>query len=260
MEGAMKEIIVHNQKELDEAVKVKEALIIIKDTTEWFSVSGNSTVAAYGNSTVTANGNSTVTAHGNSTVAAYDNSTVTAHGNSTVAACGNSTVRAYDNSTVRAYDNSTVAAYDNSVTIEAFMLCVIIMIGCICKIKKESKTATIIKNKVAEYEKTDFIDIYGTDENGYLTLYKSVNPDTLCDFYSGKIRYEGTVKPGKWNPDPNVQCGDGLHLSPLPEMALRYNQGKLLVCKVHKNDFVVYPFDITKVRCKKVTVIGEYKP
>jgi hypothetical protein len=244
MEGAMKEIIVHNQKELDAAVKQKDVLIVIEYTTEVIEICGNSTVRACGNSTVTAYGNSTVMACGNSTVTAYDNSTVTA----------------YDNSTVRACGNSTVTAYGNAVTVDAFMLCVVIMIGCICKIRKKSKSATIIRNKVAEYKKSDFVDIFGTDKDGFLTLYKSVNPDTGCDFFSGKIKYEGTVKPEKWNPDPKVQCGDGLHLSPLPDMALRYNQGKLLICKVHKSDFVVYAHDITKVRCKKVTVIGEYKP
>lgn len=233
----MKEIIVHTQQELNAAVREKDAVVIIRDTKEVIYVEGNSTVTAYGNSTVKACGDSTVTA--------FDNSTVKAYGNSTVTACGNSTVK----------------AFYNTVTIEAaLMLSVIIMIGCVCKIKKKSKSATVIKNKIAEYTKKDFIDIYGADKKGFLTLYKSVNPDTLCDFYTGRIKYEGTVEPEKWNPDKKVQCGDGLHLSPLPEMARRYNDGKILKCKVHKNDFVVYPHDITKVRCKQVTVIGEVTP
>jgi len=138
------------------------------------------------------------------------------------------------------------------------MLAVIIMIGCVCKIKKKVKSVTIIKNKIAEYKKTDFLSIYPADKDGNLTLYKSVQSNNT-DFYTGKIEYKGTVTCPDWNPDKNQQCGGGLHLSPLPWQALSYNQGKLLECKVHKNDFVVYPQDISKVRCKKVTVIGEYK-
>ena len=223
----MKELICTNQKELDAAVKEKDAYIIIRDTTEWVRACGNSTVRAYGNSTVRA----------------YDNSTV----------------RAYDNSTVIACDNSTVRVFSPDATIlNALMFAVIIMIGCICKIKKKQKSVTVIKNKIVQYSKKDFIDIYGTDKDGNLTLYKSVREDNT-DFHTGKIKYEETVICPDWDKDATRQCGGGLHLSPLPELALSYNQGKLLKCKVHKNDFVVFGSDITKVRCRRVTVIGEYQ-
>jgi hypothetical protein len=248
----MKEIIVTTQKEMDLVGKEQGVEIVIKNTKEVIFIYGNSTVRAYGNSTVRA--------YDNSTVRAYDNSTVRACGNSTVRAYGNSTVRAYGNSTVTAYDNSTVTAYDNYVTFDAIlMFAVVIMIGCICKVKRKSKTAHIIKTKIKnQYTKKDFIDLYGNGGKE-ITLYKSVNPNNSCDFYSGKIQYTGTVECPDWDNDQNKQCGNGLHLSPLPEMALKYNEGKLLVCKANIKDFVVYPYDITKVRCKKVTVIGEYK-
>jgi hypothetical protein len=139
------------------------------------------------------------------------------------------------------------------------MFAVIIMIGCVCKIKKKSKTVTVVKNKIAEYTKKDFIDIYGADKEENLTLFKSVNPKDDTDFHTGEIKYIGTVECPDWDNDSNRQCGGGLHLSPLPHLALYYNKGKLLECKVNKKDFVVYSKDITKVRCKRVTVIGEYK-
>ena len=53
------------------------------------------------------------------------------------------------------------------------------------------------------------------------------------------------------------ECGGGLHLSPTPELALSYNKGKVLKCKVNIEDFVVYSQNISKVRCKKVKVLGE---
>ena len=174
----------------------------------------------------------------------------------------NATIQSvYDNATIKyVYGNATIKIYSPDVTIlNAVMYAVIIMIGCVCKLKKKTKTVSVIKNKIAEYTKKDFTDIYGTDKDGNLTLYKSVNPQNDSDFHTGKIKYQGTVICPDWDNDKNRQCGGGLHLSPLPHLALSYNQGKLLECKVNKKDFVVYPRDISKVRCKKVTVIGEYK-
>jgi len=39
-------------------------------------------------------------------------------------------------------------------------------------------------------------------------------------------------------------------------LTISYNWGKVLRCKVKIKDFVVYPKNITKVRCKRVKVIG----
>lgn len=71
----------------------------------------------------------------------------------------------------------------------------------------------------------------------------------------GKIE-QGTVECPDWNPDPKIQCGNGLHLSPTPQNALAYHNGKVLKCEVAVKDLVVFPSDITKVRCKRVTVVG----
>jgi hypothetical protein len=92
-----------------------------------------------------------------------------------------------------------------------------------------------------------------------MILYKSVNPENHCDFYTGKIKYQGVVECPDFDQNSDRQCGGGLHLSPLPEMALKYNEGKVLKCEVDINDIVVFPTDITKVRCRKVKVLGEYK-
>jgi len=204
-----------------------------------------------------------VTVYDIAAVRACDNSTVTACDNSTVRACDNSTVRAYGNSTVTACDNSTVTACDNSVTIEAaLMLAVIIMIGCVCKIKRKSKTATVIKNKIATHTKQTFKDVYSDNliDKDTIKLYKSVRPDNHKDFHSNTIEYKlGVVECPDWDPSADIECGNGLHLSPLPELALSYNNGLLLACTAKLKDIAVYPHNITKIRCKKVTVIGEYK-
>ena len=92
---------------------------------------------------------------------------------------------------------------------------------------------------------------------GGIILFKSVNPKTRCDYHTGKIKYEGEVVCPDWKDDDKQQCGNGLHLSPSADEALIYHQGLVLRCEVAFDDFVVYSEDITKVRCKKVTVLEE---
>ena len=110
-----------------------------------------------------------------------------------------------------------------------------------------------------QHTKQTFLDSYKDNiiNKSNIILYKSVNPETLCDFYTGKIKYEGTVTCPDWDDNDQQGCGGGLHLSPTPELALFYDQGKVLKCKVNIEDFVVYSQNISKVRCKKVKVLGE---
>jgi hypothetical protein len=168
----------------------------------------------------------------------------------------------YDQAVIEyVYGNGTIKIFSSNVKVlKALQYSIIININCKNTVKSKTKLVTIINNPIAKHDKKSFTTIYEDQvENGKIKLYKSVNPDTLCDFHTGRIKYEDIVKPEKWNPDKNLQCGDGLHLSPLPHLALNYNQGKLLECEVDIKDFVVYPDDITKVRCRKVRVMGEYK-
>ncbi len=155
-------------------------------------------------------------------------------------------------------DNGQVKIYSSSAKVEcASGNAIIICQDCTPKIIKKTKSVTVIKTKLAQYDIKEFVNIYGS-KNGSMILYKSVQPDNT-DFYSGKIKYEGVVECPDWNPDPAIQCGGGLHLSPTPELTQRYNQGKVLKCKVAIKDIVVYGSDITKVRCRKVRVLEEVK-
>ena len=78
--------------------------------------------------------------------------------------------------------------------------------------------------------------------------------------YTNKIKYEGDVICSDFDKDTERECGGGLHLSPLPELALSFNNGTVLECAVKIKDFVVYSRNIQKVRCSKVTVLGVVKP
>ena len=274
----MKIITIKTQKDLDNLpltfkefteIEIRSSEVIeIRKACDNSTVTayGNSTVRACDNSTVRACDNSTVTAYGNSTVTAYGNSTVTAYGNSTVTAYGNSTVTAYGNSTVRACDNSTVTATEmsiitvesTSVKLEASLNSVIILRQNI-KFKKV-KTVTVVRQKQVEHNLKTFKEVYPENVvDGEIILYKSVSPTNLTDFKTGKIKYEigKTIDCPDFDPDKNRECGGGLHLSPTPELALNYNQGKLLKCRVKVKDMVIYSKCITKVRCRKVFVEGE---
>ena len=236
---------------------------------------GNSSVEARENSSVEARGNSSVEARENSSVDAWENSSVEARGNSSVVARGNSSVEARGNSSVVARGNSSVVARGNS-SVVAWENCVVrafseikiklkqfaVAIGIGCKLipNEQDATATCMNVPVATHDKQSFMDIYSKNiqhcDNGRMMLYKSVKDD-MTDFWSGTIKYEGTVECPDWDANHERQCGGGLHLSPTKSLAQSYNCGKTLKCLVHPDDFVVYPHDITKVRCRKVEVIGE---
>jgi len=89
-------------------------------------------------------------------------------------------------------------------------------------------------------------------------LYKVVK-ENGTDHHTGKIKYENEVICPDWNPNENIQCGNGLHLSPTKAQALSYHQGKVLRCAVKPKDFVIYQGDFSKVRCRRVMVLGEVK-
>jgi hypothetical protein len=113
----------------------------------------------------------------------------------------------------------------------------------------------IIKTKTFSHNIKTYCEIYPPKKK-ILTLYKSVDPATFCDFYTGKIKYEGIVVCPDFDPNPERECGGGLHLSPTPVLALSYNNGTVLECHVHVDDVVIYGPNISKVRCRKVKVIG----
>jgi hypothetical protein len=141
----------------------------------------------------------------------------------------------------------------------AFMFAIIISINCKVKFKKRNKTVsfTEIKTKRTVFSNSMFCDTLEKVKEGYV-LYKSVNPKNGCDYQTGKIKYEGTVTCPDWDPNVSRECGGGLHLSPTKAMALSYHNGKVLRCAVKPQDFIIYQAgNFTKVRCKKVTVIGE---
>jgi len=121
---------------------------------------------------------------------------------------------------------------------------------------------SIIHKKAALHDIASFTGIYEKNLIGKtkIKLYKSVHPETYCDFRTGRIKYDGLVICPDWKPNPEIECGNGLHLSPRPKLALEYNKGTILECEVTLSDIAVYAHNISKVRCAKVKVLRELKP
>ncbi len=190
---------------------------------------------------------------------AWGNSSVVARENSSVEAWGNSSVVAWGNSSVVAQDFSMIAVLSSTVVIKKLLdWSVASLRGVKVKIVKKHKTATVIKTPESiVFTKKSFVDRCEKNDKESIILYKSVNPQTKCDFQTGTIKYEGKVNCPDWDPNPERECGGGLHLSPTKGAALSYHKGKLLKCKVKLKDFVVYSGNGTKVRCKQVEVLGD---
>jgi hypothetical protein len=158
--------------------------------------------------------------------------------------------------------NSSAKSQDKTVVIDKLLeQATLICIDKKCAVREKEATANIIISPPVTYNIKSFCDIYSNnmESKKEIILYKSVRPDNDKDFYTNSIKYDGVVECPDFDPDTERQCGGGLHLSPTPELALSYNQGKVLKCSVNVKDIVVYGLDITKVRCRKVTVLGEYK-
>ena len=218
----------------------------------------NSSVVAWGNSSVEARGNNSVEAWGNSRVVAWENSSVEARENSSVVAGGNSSVEAGGNSSVVARGNSVIRLFNQIKKLSLKKFSVAISVGFEAKCEFKAETARLIHQPSATYDKNEFLDIHAKNvkPDGRILLYKVTRQDGT-DHHSGEIAYCGKVTCPDWDPNPERQCGGGLHLSPTEREAKSYHSGKVKKCLVHPDDFVVYPHDITKVRCREVEVIDE---
>ena len=174
--------------------------------------------------------------------------------------CGSSHAVLRDSSRAVLRDSSYAKAYGTETTIDKLLHHAVVICedDVVVKHTIRHATASIIIQRPFIHSKESFLELYPPDEHGMVTLYK-VTQDNGTDYYTGRIRYSGEVECPDWDDDTKRQCGGGLHLSPTPELALIYHHGQVLVCKCHVDDLVVYPHDITKVRCRKVTVIDTAK-
>ncbi len=257
----IREITVHNQKELDDIpLGFKGGIYVnctatVKITNRYYW-----SVVAWGNSSVVARGNSSVVAWENSSVVAWENSSVAAWGNSSVAAWGNSSVVAWENSSVEARENSSVVAWENSSVVANANVQVVnrLIQG---KIKLSGNAREVFMPKTI----FEFMDFYGIKHtNAKAIFYKAVRKRN-SEFYAN---YDNDFKYviGEYKSEPNIDkdvtndCGSGIHISTL-SLALDFGAAwdDLAIIKVEtKIDNIVLPQNTNgQVRTSEVKVIEE---
>ena len=168
---------------------------------------------------------------GNGVFEVRGSSTVTAYGSSTVRACDSSAVRACDSSTVTACDSSTVTACGSSTVTASKYVPVQILssrvkVGGGVQIRKPSpKTAAAW---CSEYQIKPI--------KGVVILYKAVGDNFHspqgCDYSPGTIPVAADWDGGE------AECGGGLHFSPFPWMAMKFNPDakRFIACPVRVKD------------------------
>ena len=163
------------------------------------------------------------------------------------------------NSSVEAWGNSISRIMSSGVRLSSHQFSVsIIQQAENVAVTKCDDTAQVVYTKAAKDDLKSFMRAFRlTEKDGTIRLYKIVQND-CTDFWSGKIKYQGHVVCPDWYPGTELECGSGLHLSATVRNARAYQSGgKILLCEVRLEDIAVYPYNISKVRCRAVTVIGE---
>ena len=254
----MKTIEIRTQKELDglpDGYKEYTEIHIKSSADVWLTITKTPE-----NSKIVLWGSSHAVLWGSSHAELWESSHAVLRGSSHAVLWGSSHAVLWGSSHAVLSQNTSAKIQDKTVVIEKLQHhATAICIEQKCTIKQKDDTATVIVCPRVLHDIKSFTEIYKENVTGkIMILYKSVQPDNT-DFYSGKIKYEGIAEAPDWNPDPEIQCGGGLHLSPTPELTQRYNVGKVLKCEVAIKDIVVYGHDITKVRCRKVKVLEEVK-
>jgi hypothetical protein len=172
----------------------------------------------------------------------------------------------WDDSHAELWDDSSAELWDDSSAVIFSANKVIAFDNSSVLYYKQPKTLRVFNNATAkmrvasEYSKEHLVicerPIEGDDKT--IVLYKSVHPETDCDFHTVKYKYEigKTIICEDFNPDPAINCGQGFHLCLTAREASRFNAGKYLKCYVNIDDIVVNPKSLEKVRCRAVTPVA----
>ena len=194
--------------------------------------SGSAQVTAYDSAQVRASGSAQVRAYGSAQVTAYDSAQVRAYGSAQVRAYGSAQVTAYDSAQVRAYGSAQVRASKYvAVTTHSSRWGTPKITG---GVLIEIPTLTTV---------AEWLDHHGVAvKRGIAVLFKAVDEDYSTDHARrAKIAYTPGSKPAASDWLPTPECGNGIHVSPRPVMALRYHSTatRYVACPVKVADLVV---------------------
>jgi hypothetical protein len=241
-------VTVHTQTELDAALKAGQATIYIESEPGVrlsLNASGSSHVVARGSAHVVAWGSSHVEARGSAHVEARDSAHVEAWDSAHVVAWGSAHVVAWDSAHVEAWGSAHVEA------------------GRFVAVHLHSQRVTLDGGVVFDMtaidrnDPTTWCELVGVKVvDGVVTLYKAVDAN-LC----AGLSYKPTTYPigetvicPDWRDDN--ECGGGLHLSPTPSAASRYNKGATRWLRVEANLADLRPID-DKCKVRECRVVAE---
>ena len=288
----MEQLIVTNQKDLDNIPVDYDGRIIIKFGTPWNRAVINKkykySVVAWENSSVEARENSSVVAWENSSVVAWENSSVVARENSSVVARENSSVEARENSSVEAWENSSVVAWENS-SVEAWENSSVVAWGNsqITDRTKDHNLKTSGNARIVFDPRTpkEYVDFYGFEydpETNTAKFYKAVHAHktlqanvyanneiiaTYPFYYEYFANHDGmpyiigeTVEPDSFDNNPEEDCGHGIHMA-YKEWAVAFGAAwpDLAILELEANlDEIVVPISGRgKIRAARAKVIRE---
>ena len=167
-------------------------------------------------------------ASGNAQVWAYDSAQVTASGSAQVRAYGNAQVTASGNAQVTAYDSAQVTASKYvAVTFSAGI-----------KVTGGVQIKIPLLKTVRQW-----CSFYGLPiKGGMVTLFKAVS-DTFKASHNDFDYTPGTIPIAPDWDGGKAECGNGLHFSPRPFMALEFcpNAERFVACPIAVKDIAMHP-------------------
>jgi hypothetical protein len=208
------------------------------------AASGSARVAAYDSARVAASGSARVEAYGSARVEAYDSARV--------AASGSASVEAYDSARVAASGSARVAAYDSARVAASGYVAVQI---------KHTHTGTVqggVQINVPDLNRdaaTWAAARLAPAVDGRVTVYKAVNSELVSGHGT---KYPIGEEVGCPDFRAESRCGNGLHFSPRPFMAKRYQYGsdtRFLECTIAADTLV--PLGDDKCKAPSCIVVRE---
>ena len=181
---------------------------------------GTSVVRAFDSATVSAWGSASVLATGAASVEARENAIVVAGGSTAVRAFGMAMVRARAQARVEAAETVAVTRHGPGMTV----------------------STTGVTDAVRFTTPEEWCAYYGVEvQDGVATLYKAVEDD-FSTYHGGTYRPGTEPVAADWD-GGEQECGGGLHLSPLPTLALPHpdDEMRFVACPVRLADVVVHP-------------------
>ena len=149
-------------------------------------------------------------------------------------------VRAYDSAQVTAYDSAQVTAYGSAQVRASKYVAVTAQ-------RNDWNNPKIVGGVLIEIPEittaAEWCDFHGVEvKHGIATLYKAVDDDYSTDYARrAGIAYTPGSKPEAPDWQNTAGCGNGLHVSPRPVMALHYNRSatRYVACPVKVSDMVL---------------------